>query len=270
MKYLLAFVLFTILVFGSSYVSAQLTPEQSWQAFEGQRNQRLNDYLLQQQRTQSSIANPSLIAILGLIESNPESFASLGLVDLQNTELNTLRNEYGDRVAEINANPDLTERQKRSKINSVRYAIAEKVAEVLLPEQLEQIHNFDPDHAGLPKILVNTAVGKALKLTDAQKKRIQEKSDELAKRTEQLLTELRQEAANIIVDELDDDQRDSLMQFYSEKKLKRHFEQMPIGSIFAFHLFDCPEGVRESHLKSYLHRTELEFENISDDAKTKR
>lgn len=258
-------VLFALLVFANfGALEAQVqkpTPQQllSAEVFRDQSNDPVYAHMQRQDMIQRAKRNPSLFSILELIDQNPETFEGLGLVSLQKDELVKLQSEYKTQIERINSNPTLSAQQRANELAVARFGVADKVVEVLLPGQLKKLYQWDLSH-GLPKVLVGTEVGTTLNLTEHQKERIKEKSDEFAKRVQELLEELRQESADVILDELTEDQLEQLKQLYTEDRLQDYFETMPVGAMYGHFLFDIPKDLpRGVSPTEKLRQTELDL-----------
>lgn len=237
------------------------TEEQSLAAeiFSSRRNDPVYAHMQRQDMIQRAKRNPSLFSILELIDRNPETFEELGLVDLQKAELTKLQTEYKNKIEQVSKDTLLSSQQRANQLAAARFGVADKVVEVLLPSQLKKLYEWDLAH-GLPKVLVGTEVGTTLELTEKQKERIQKKSDEFAKRVQKMLEELRQESADIILDELSADQVETLKQLYSKDRLKDYFETMPVGVMYDHYLFDVPDDLpRGVGPTAVLRHTELEL-----------
>lgn len=268
-SFLKASTLFLGVVFCCFSANAQqpLTPQQeaAWNAFRGQR-QQLNQEVDQFDRMMNQAkSNPALFSLIGLAETNPELCDFLGLVDLQIEELNLLKEAFEEQIKIINSDEELSFQQRGNKIAAARHVVCEKVGEVLLPKQLKRLHRWDMDTDGLPKLLVNSEVGNALELTERQKEAIKTKSEKLAIRIKEMVEEFRQEAADIVVDELTEKQAEQLEKLFSKQRIQDYFEQMDIGMMYGHYLFEIPEEDRKKLPSMLLYESKLDLKEFSDE-----
>lgn len=241
--------------------------EEMWEIMRPLRTQQNLDEFRQGFSMNQAIQNPSMFAIIRLMEGDDELANHFGLVDLQREELADLKNELSKQVKSIKEDAALTDQQKLNKLAIAKHKVGVKVAEVLLPKQLKKLQKWDIDTAGLPKLLVKTEIGNALELTDKQKGQIKTKSDALAKRIREMVGEFRQEAADIVIEELTDSQIDSLGKIYSNQRLREYFESIPITMLHNQYLFELPDDAINNNPGMLLYQSDLDLKNLAEKVK---
>lgn len=265
---LLSAILVTLLLSGTGKAQVVTMPTQEqetlWEANRASRiNNSLDDFEAHN-KLQLARNNPSLFSLLALTEETPRTFEFLGLVNLQHKELARLRDEYNRSIETISDDRSLSEQQRRNRIGMARIETGNKIAEVLLPKQLLQLDRLDI-RRGIPKLLVNTEIGDVLLLSERQKEAIKSKSDKLAMEIEKMIEDYRQEAADIVFDELTIEQEKGLEDIFTRKRLRTYFQRIPITTMYGHFLFETPKNNQTPAMSLY--ETEL---NLGDYTQTDR
>ena len=183
-----------------------------------------------------------------MLKTLSQSDAVFQILELQDYQ----KKEIADLRAKIDALPKF-EQAHMDKVGMEQFiadserAVAEKkklnkqIYAVLLPHQNELIASLNIRAKGIPKALTETPLGDAFKLTDGQKARIKESSDELAKKIHDFVHEARRDAFDILNDELTESQMEKLHELFGES-LDGYFESTRLDEMFHFHLYS-PESI---------------------------
>ncbi len=162
--------------------------------------------------------------------------SQLELVEPQREEIRELAGQWQRTRDELQQKIDAatSAREKGElqwELQKEEQAFRKALVDVLVPEQLRQLENCDVMRNGLTRVLTDSLVGADLKLTDQQKQRIRKRSHELAMEIESFIDKTRQEYYDLIMDELSDEQRARLVEFYGLENLKKLFAVRRIDSL---------------------------------------
>lgn len=117
--------------------------------------------------------------------------------------------------AKKSTDPDI-ESAMYSVVDEERVAFSTSVKEQLSADQQAKFP-FYPQNQGTPKLLLESNLGDALKLTDAQKHQIHAQSEKLVQELEEFLRAKRQESEKILVGALTEKQLEQLKEIRGEK-----------------------------------------------------
>ncbi len=209
-----------------------------------------DERFIQLKHDQRIYNNRNIVSIVRLIvdkDLKDSKFTeSLGLTLSQLEEIRDIFDTYSVELEGAELIGDNISINKLKAIKSkLKTKLTQDINKVLLPHQLSHVSQMDVTKVGIPKLLVKSPVGDLLELTDGQKRRIELKSDALAKKIEKFIHESRQEAYGIVFDELSDDQKTKLSKLYNTKALKRQMSIVPVHLLFAHCAFDLPEDFDE-------------------------
>ncbi len=149
------------------------------------------------------------ISTFEIISKNEVVASDLEITGEQLTDYRRLKEEY------LTLRKDLP----KDKIPDLEILFGSKIVGLLLPFQRIEIGRWRASQAGIPKVLTETIVGDAIKLTDAQKSKIREKSQALADEIREFIRLKRIESANLIVEVLDEKQNAELGKIVPPKEL---------------------------------------------------
>ena len=198
----------------------------------------------EQQDFQTSLErNPNLKQALDLMQENINAFGSLHLVPEQETELRVISDQSKKAIKRIRDSIDLNKNERKSAIAEVKHDAMKKMVEVLLPEQLEALLPFDIQSHGLPKALVESPLGEVLELTEAQKKKIEKESDQLARQFEAFAKKMRQRSYDIVFDTLTEEQRKKVLKAYANET-DYLYHWAPLELAYSTHAFSLPEDAK--------------------------
>ena len=153
----------------------------------------------------------------------------LEIVPDQQKELEKLRDEMRNQMREtFTGMRDLPEDQRRAAFDKMREKMREaaqemekKVNKVLLPNQIERLNQLDLQtqmrRRGTDGALGSEAVVKALGITDAQKKQLQEVAAEAQKEMQATMEKAREEARKKVMAVLTPEQQNTLKKMIGEQ-----------------------------------------------------
>ena len=197
--------------------------------------------------------NPMLPMLINRWADSPSMFAGIELVDSQKEEIQNLHASYIERLQEIHPGfPNTLEfkairaseswhdldRQQRAAVKGLESEFRVEVAEIFLPHQLQILQHANIGQSGMPRLLVDSPIGEILEISESQRERIREKSDLLAKEIESALQKLRQDAADILAEELTDDQWSQLKELLGQQTIFRYYAGADLRKVYSDHLFD--------------------------------
>lgn len=185
---------------------------------------------------------PAWVANMGplvdwLTSKNPKiDLSQLELVEPQREEIRELADQWQQTREELQQKIDAatSAREKGElqwELQKEEQAFRKALVDVLVPEQLRQLENCDAMRMGLTRVLTDSLVGADLKLTDQQKQRIRKRSHELAMEIESFIDKTRHEYYDLIMEELSDEQRARLVEFYGLENLKKLFAARRIDAL---------------------------------------
>lgn len=174
----------------------------------------------------SSIRNlGQAISTFELLSKHKVLAEDLSILDSQFEQFASLRAEF-----ETKKNDLLEDGFGEKEIAKLERVYAKKIAQLLMPFQLEEIGRWRLAQSGIPKILTETQIGIAIGLSDQQKHRIRKESQELADEIEEFLRQKRKEAIDLPLGVLSQKQVQSLNQIFSEKEIEK-MSRIPIEKI---------------------------------------
>jgi cell division septum initiation protein DivIVA len=210
----------------------------------------------------SVLQNASMNRLLGWIagSSDENSLGSLIILsDDQKTAMKKLNEELiadlekideipPDKLREISGLVGRNDGQiKGSLKDDIRKEYNRRSCEILLHSQLETLESADLRRFGLAKVVTESFVGDVLEVTEMQKERIRERAEALAKKIEEFNKEMRQESVDLILDELDSEQRKRVLDLYEAASIESIYsERMAFDRLYQYNKYRLPEGSPKS------------------------
>jgi Spy/CpxP family protein refolding chaperone len=115
----------------------------------------------------------------------------LQLTDNQKTKLEDADGEFREQMRDLFPSlQDLSDEERRTKMNEFQEKVEKKLGEILEPKQLERLDQIQLQVQG-PMALTTPKVSKALEITDEQKEKIQSKLEEMQTKMGELFGSLR-------------------------------------------------------------------------------
>ncbi len=193
---------------------------------------RKHEEKLRQQRYRS---NSFTMNVLDAGIDNPKILELMELTEEQKKEIEKLVSSFRDKRNKINENlqesDDIEEILER-KMLSVKAELREKVCDLLVDFQMEDISQMNVLQIGIPHVLLDSKIGDAMELTEKQRANIKMKSDRLAKKLEKTIRESRQEAYKAVFSELNKEQKEFLVKLYGKPVILNYCEEIDIPTIF--------------------------------------
>ena len=164
-----------------------------------------------------------------MLLQNEEVQKELEIMPDQLKELEKLRDEMRNQMRDVfSGMRDLPEDQRRAafekardKMRAAAQEMETKVNKVLLPNQAERLNQIDVQtqmgRRGTDAALASDAMVKALGITDAQKKQIQEVAAEAQKEMQATMEKAREEARKKVMAVLTPDQQEKLKKMIGEQ-----------------------------------------------------
>jgi len=210
-----------------------------------------NEMFIQRRYEKNVRNNRNIEAIVRLIaddEFKDSKFvSSLGLTEEQLKDISNIFDDFNSNLVAVDSskhNPKkygTFENQVSAMKSGLKQQLLDDVNDVFLPHQMNHVARMDVTKSGLPKLLTQTPIGDFLELTDGQKRRIEAKSEELAIKIEKFIHESRQEAYDLVFDQLEVDQKEKLFKLYDEWLIKRLISTSPLHLIYGHYVFELPE-----------------------------
>lgn len=125
------------------------------------------------------------------------------------TALKKLKTKFPDAPNEI-VRKQLIDLESRN----LKRKYTRRMTEIMIDHQIDNFFEWDVEKIGLPKLVVDTPVGDAIGLEDAQKQRIRKKAKLLKEKIERFIEEVQTESLELITDELRDEDVEKLKKFF--------------------------------------------------------
>ena len=115
--------------------------------------------------------------------------------------------------------------------------LKDRVFDVLVDIQMEELANMNVLDVGLPHVLTDSKIGTALRLTEAQKSKLERESNRLAVKVEAQIHESRQNAHDVVYSVLDDGQEKLLNEIFGKDLLRNYSRQISTRTIFSHYRY---------------------------------
>ena len=170
-----------------------------------------------------------LVSFLDRLNEKDGLIGTLELVAEQKIEIKAIQEQYLKAKESLGVPVDSKEEAEFGRrLSALKAKYASKIRECLLEEQVDSIFSSQILGKGIPKVLLESQIGDALRLTDEQKKRIANSSDEISKKIVAFQLEIREEACKAVFKELTPDQRKQFQKIYDLKTMTSYFHQRSI------------------------------------------
>lgn len=180
-------------------------------------------------RIESAASDIQLLQLLDAISRNEDLFAKLELAEEQQEKVYKILAQYQSLKQalddkSVNAN-DVVKNHHESVFRNECRNLTKQLSETFVGFQTLELLNAKLGRGGLLELLTTpTLIAEHVDLSDAQKKRIQEKHAELGKEVLAFIEQKRNEASLIFADEMSDEQKEKLVQLLGGDQISQFFE----------------------------------------------
>lgn len=159
-----------------------------------------------------------ILPLAEFLVTNEDAFETIELSRDQRERIKKVLNEYDKKLQGIKDKyAKVTEADERNRLisreaNQLGYACNKFLLEELLDFQLDYLAKWQPERIGIAKTLTDSAIGKAIGLSDEQRDRIRKDANALGERMLADFEKYKEDAAKIVFDSLTDTQKERLSQ----------------------------------------------------------
>lgn len=183
-----------------------------------------NAYFLKQARN-----NTEMLNVLNTIVRKPELLQHLELIGDQENKIHQIVDEYRELLIELKReiakHPAASHASLRYDFDQEAVKLTQRLADALVAFQTFELMDATLDGKGLLKALTQpTMAAKYVNLSDQQKRRIKEKQTELGKEVIEFIRQKRRESSLIFENELDQGQKERVVEFFGAEKISQLFE----------------------------------------------
>ncbi|QEG22615.1 hypothetical protein [Mariniblastus fucicola] len=185
------------------------------------------------EKTGSSLAVRRLSDTFTIIDSIVDQRDFLlkhGFIPEQITELEELADNYSSNLENIQVNISDPDSFKSAK-TELMVGLFRNVNEVLLPEQISKLNRWNDAKRGLAKILLSTEIGEELGLSEAQRKAIRQKSQQIADEIEEFIAAKKKDAFKVTDGSLTETQKDKLAELISVETFDLYRDSLPLNQL---------------------------------------
>ena len=193
-----------------------------------------------QDRSERQKRNSFLLKLLVMGKDHPEILDLLELTEDQKKEVKTVVDELQNAQKELRdklKDEPQMEALVRSQTIRLRNELKDRVFDVLVDIQMEELANMNVLDVGLPHVLTDSKIGTALRLTEAQKSKLERESNRLAVKVEAQIHESRQNAHDVVYSVLDDGQEKLLNEIFGKDLLRNYSRQISTRTIFSHYRY---------------------------------
>lgn len=180
---------------------------------------------------------------LAELEGYPELIESLEFSEDQIKSLKNFNKKFEIELHELKSRG-----VSNQQVISFERQFMSEVQEIFLPFQINQLQSWHIG-TGLPKLLTETAYGDVVGLSETQKEKIRNKSQELADEIKEFIRTKRQEAAELVISELSMDQKSKVAEIFGGKRIDRDQMEMSLDSVWRKHSFESPDQPKAEPLR---------------------
>lgn len=183
-----------------------------------------NAYFLEQAHN-----NTEMLNVLNTIVRKPELLQHLELIGDQENKIHQIVDEYRELLIELKReiakHPAASHASLRYDFDQEAVKLTQRLADALVAFQTFELMDATLDGKGLLKALTQpTMAAKYVNLSDQQKRRIKEKQTELGKEVIEFIRQKRRESSLIFENELDQGQKERVVEFFGAEKISQLFE----------------------------------------------
>ena len=180
-------------------------------------------------RLEKPAENVRLLSILEAISNNQAIFDQLELVDDQEQDVKRILEQYQglneDLARKAEGASDETRSFYEGQYRQECRKLTSELSEVLVSFQSMELLDSAIGSGGLLEMLTKpTLASKYVDLSDAQKRRLKEKQEELGREIQEFIQQKRKDASAIFEEELNGEQKQRLVEFFGADRVSQSFE----------------------------------------------